>query len=243
MNIQILSDVHLEFGPLEVTADRADVLVAAGDIGVGCEGLDWLEQFSCPVIYVGGNHEYWHHDLSALEGELRDRTRGSNIEFLENRSVTIGDCRFLGCTLWTDFSGADELEMAQVFLAMNDFRYISVGLRGMIPEDIIERNVASRAWLREELSRPHDGHTVVVTHHAPLLQSWFRNRGQDPIRYAYCNELNELLSDNDIDLWIHGHIHDPVDYVVSDVRVVGNPRGYHAHREVRGFEQEKIVVV
>jgi len=243
VNIQILSDIHLEFGPLEVSADGADVLVAAGDIGVGCEGLDWLARFACPVIYVGGNHEYWQNDLEALNAELTEKSRGSNIEFLENRFVTIGECRFLGCTLWTDFSGADEFEIAKVFLAMNDFRYISVGSRGMIPEDIIERNVASRAWLREELSRPHDGQTVVVTHHAPLMQSWFENRGRDPLRHAYCNDLDDLLSEYDIDLWIHGHIHDSVDYVFSGVRVVGNPRGYFAHREVRGFEREKIVVV
>lgn len=242
MNIQIVSDVHLEFGPLEVRADNADVFIAAGDIDIGLEGLQWLNRIPCPVIYVAGNHEYWGHDIDELNRALAQETRDSAIHFLERQTVTIDNTRFVGCTLWTDFRGCDALIMDELFFMMNDFRYITQANRALRPADLIAVNRSSREWLEQELSRPFDGKTVVVTHHAPLMRSWFYGK-RDIIQYAYCNDLNGLMDKHDIDLWVHGHVHEAFDYVAHGARVVCNPRGYFQHREVYDFESEKIVSV
>ena len=43
MKIQFFSDIHLEFGPAELPLTDADIIVAAGDVGVGTTGAEWLK--------------------------------------------------------------------------------------------------------------------------------------------------------------------------------------------------------
>ena len=40
------------------------------------------------------------------------------------------------------------------------------------------------------------------------------------------NEFGLSRQDAKIVLWTHGHMHDPLDYMIGDTRVVCNPRGY-----------------
>jgi predicted phosphodiesterase len=105
MRLHILADLHLEFGALEIPPTDADVGVCAGDIDVGLKGLDWiLSRFQDkPVVYVLGNHEFYHHSLPALTEQLMRKTEGTHVHLLENRAVQLAGFTFLGCTLWTDF--------------------------------------------------------------------------------------------------------------------------------------------
>ena len=60
MKLLVLSDLHLEFGPLELDAERcgaADVIVLAGDTDILLRGIAWADQLSRrlkdkPVITV-----------------------------------------------------------------------------------------------------------------------------------------------------------------------------------------------
>ena len=52
MKIQYFSDLHLEFGTFQSPATDADVIIAAGDIGVGLQGVEWLQRYDRPVVYV-----------------------------------------------------------------------------------------------------------------------------------------------------------------------------------------------
>ena len=58
--MHILSELHLEFAPFELPVVDADVVVLAGDVGVGHNGLKWIRTAipQTPVIYVLGNHEF-----------------------------------------------------------------------------------------------------------------------------------------------------------------------------------------
>jgi len=60
MKIQVMSDLHLEFGAFEIPRTDADVIVLAGDIHVGIKAIDWIKNQTKPVIYVLGNHEYYY---------------------------------------------------------------------------------------------------------------------------------------------------------------------------------------
>ncbi len=243
MKIQVVSDIHLEFGPMELEVDGAEVLVAAGDIGVGPGGAVWLSQFDLPVIYVAGNHEFWGQDFSGFLRSMDDLTRGTSLHFLENRVVVIDEVRFVGCTLWTDFNGGDPGLIQKMYWGMNDFRHITKGDRGLWPTDLIEQNHLSRQWLAEVLGQPHDGPTVVVTHHAPSLRSWFPSRADDPVRHVYCNTMDDWVRRFQPALWIHGHVHRAIDYNIGSTRVVCNARGYHGYQEVAGFDPRRIVLV
>ena len=104
MKLHILNDLHIEFEDFDPPATDADVVILAGDIGVGLEGLRWAEaRFpDRPVIYVPGNHEFYHHDLALIE-ELKAQAP-EHIHVLNDDQVVIDGVRFLGSILWTDFA-------------------------------------------------------------------------------------------------------------------------------------------
>ena len=104
MKLHILNDLHIEFEDFDPPATDADVVVLAGDIGVGMEGLRWAEDRfpDKPVIYVPGNHEFYHHDIALIE-ELKAQAP-DHIHVLNDDQVIIDGVRFLGSILWTDFA-------------------------------------------------------------------------------------------------------------------------------------------
>jgi len=69
MKLHILNDLHIEFEDFAPADIDADVVVLAGDIGVGTEGLRWADDRfpDKPVIYVPGNHEFYRHGLALIE--------------------------------------------------------------------------------------------------------------------------------------------------------------------------------
>ncbi len=109
MKLWVLSDLHREFGGahIDVPSD-ADVAVIAGDV---CDD-DWLiwlgHRFT--VIYVTGNHDFYGHEYHERLEELRNLP-SSQLYVLENDELVLGDVRFLGCTLWTDYDRGNPLAM------------------------------------------------------------------------------------------------------------------------------------
>lgn len=128
MNIQLLSDLHLEANPafVPVPAGDADLLVLAGDIGsyqVRRDGSvmgepDWgLQRFSplpqyagwpAPVVFVPGNHEYDALDLDKAHAELRKACDRLGIQWLERETLQMQGVRLIGTTLWSDYDALGE---------------------------------------------------------------------------------------------------------------------------------------
>ena len=75
--------------------------------------------------------------------------------------------------------------------------------------------------------------TVVVTHFAPSLRSADPRYGLTPGTAGFCNALDALLPQ--AQLWLHGHLHCPSDYVDQGCRVVANPLGYAGKGEQSRF--------
>ncbi len=233
MKLHVLNDLHIEFGAFEPPGTEADVVVLAGDIGVGVEGLRWAgESFpGTPVVYVPGNHEFYGHDVAILE-RLRAEAP-ANVHVLDDEQAEIGGVRFLGCVLWSDFALHGEARQASAMRSastdMNDFAQIRRGDRAFQPRDALEWHLRSRRWLAERLCEPFAGQTVVVTHHAPSPRSIAPRYAGSPLSPAFASDLESLMETWDIALWVHGHLHDSFDYEVAGTRVVCNPRGYHPY--------------
>ncbi|GAB6067106.1 metallophosphoesterase family protein [Methylothermus subterraneus] len=241
MRIQYFSDLHLEFGDFQLPEVDADVVVAAGDIGIGLQGLNWLARLGREVVYVAGNHEFYAHEHGSLLARLEQAAAGSRVHFLENQSRIIGGVRFLGCTLWTDLGGGEE-DVSALEDLVNDFRKIRFGNENYSLAQYTRLHRRSRAWLEENLKTPFSGPTVVVTHHAPTFWSW-DGRPSALMRLAYCSDLRELMYEYEIALWFHGHTHAVWDYRCAGTRVLCNPRGYHGYKLVEDFRPDRLAVL
>jgi len=247
MKLHVLSDLHIEFADFTPPATDADVVVLAGDIGVGLAGVEWAaRRFSeVPVIYVPGNHEFYDHDIG-LTNELKVAAP-ANIHVLNNDKLELDGIRFLASTLWTDFKlhGEGEAWFARqrAKRLIEDFTSIRNGARRFTPEDSVEIHKASKAWLVAELEKNFKGPTVVVTHHLPASTSVAKRYANDPLNPVFASRLEDVIEKHRPELWIHGHTHMPCDYELFDSRVVCNPRGYPGETPDSRFQAGLIVQI
>ena len=279
MRIQLLSDLHFEVNPQFVPepAPHADVLVLAGDIGAYQSGsalqgehfgLERFAHWPVPVLYVSGNHEYDAQDFDAAHERLRRICAQLGIVWLEREAVVLGDVRFVGTTLWSDFDAlatlpagkaaghalAHLLKQREKAFRAADFYLRKTGTtragRPFLAEAVRAQALECQAWLRNALAQPFDGPTVVVTHFAPSLRSADPRYGLTPGTAGFCNALDALLPQ--AQLWLHGHLHAPSDYVASGhteagapwrCRVVANPLGYAQKGEQAQFQPQCVLTL
>lgn len=228
MKLHILSDLHLEHAPFTLPKTDADVVILAGDIDVGSQGVFWAsKQFDVPVVYVPGNHEYWGFPRSMEETNqsMKVVAERAGIHLLDNSVWDAGEVRFIGTTLWTDLQREPVNGKAIKILEVDQSK-ILMKKGGLLSTEevqaIYERNVE---WLEGQLAMPYSGKTIIVTHHAPSMKSQHQQYADSELAAAFISNLEYLMGDN-VDLWIHGHTHNNFDYKVNDTRVICNPRGY-----------------
>ena len=241
LQIRALSDLHLEHGAFEPSPVGCDLVVLAGDIHTGTRGVLWATQVfpQLPVLYVPGNHEYYGGAMPRLTQKLRDAAAGTNVTILQDDAFVFRGVHFLGATLWTDFEllGDSWRAMAAATRKMTDYHRIRISPRyaKLLPTHTRARHYHSRLWLEAEASS-RIGPKVVITHHAPSIESLPVSSISDELSPAYASELHDLIVRIDAVAWIHGHIHHPSDYLVGRTRVRCNPRGYAPHDLVAGFD-------
>ncbi len=242
---------------------NADVIVLAGDIGEWTNGLEWAAQKfkGKQIVYIIGNHEFYDLDISVVS-EMRSKAKELDIYLLDQNEVIIDGVRFLGCTLWTDLNkyNSKTETVADIWQYINDYRYIlckdwwhnkqnkaqALWLMNLESEfgfdpEFFSPTVSyllhkrSLQWLNKKLEQNFCGKTVVVTHHAPTMH------GTDD--YAYGSDLEEFISKHSdkINCWMHGHLHKSVDYYISGVRVISNPRGYPQLGVSTSFDERKTI--
>lgn len=238
MKTLVLSDLHTEFSVFERSYQDVDLVILAGDIAKHDDGFYWARKTwpKSEIIYVAGNHEFYDGERNALLKLFKKTANKTNIHFLENDEVVIGNVRFLGCTLWTDFKlfGLEHQQKSIRYAqyALNDFILIKNGDSIFTPNNAVYLNHESTCWLESKLiNNSFDGETVVVTHHLPTWNSVSERFQDDILSACFASKLEHLLGYSKF--WIHGHTHDSFDYFVNRTRVICNPRGY----ELRGKKE------
>lgn len=239
MRLLILSDLHRELwlnsGPhIGTHLSDVDVVILAGDIDSSEKAVKWAQVTfqNTLVIYVAGNHEFYGHCIQDIEVKISTAASAtSNVRFLNCGELILNDYRFLGATLWTDYElfgpGMKEMAMSMAKNVLADYRYIKRSTRPtdfITPEDTIVLHQLHVQWLEERLSQPFDGKTIVVTHMGPSIKSITKTYINDPVSAGFASDLEFLTKK--ADLWVHGHIHESVDYLIQGCRVVTNPCGY-----------------
>lgn len=269
MKINIVSDLHLDIsGFLDLPG--GDVLIIAGDAceaksltkefhdtklvnrTPGAYPCYDFFHHTCAkykkVFYVMGNHEHYGGKFWKTYDQLV-RLLPANVTLLDDQCEEYGGVLFVGATLWTDMNKGDPLTLAVIKDYMNDYRAITYNYpqygtyHKMRPIDTVHMHIISKQYIKTVVEENADKPVVVITHMAPSFMSVNEKYIHDKISNgAYCSDLSELILDNpNIKLWVHGHMHDPVNYMIGQTKVVCNPRGYLPFEGDNGFDSEKIV--
>lgn len=201
------------------------------------------------VIYIAGNHEFYHGKYPETYDYLREEVaKYSNIYFLEQEIKEIDEITFIGGTLWTDMNKRDPVTINACASMMNDYRTIRMPGKGyakLRPEVTIRQHDQTVKFIKSVVEGNRDKKYVVVGHHAPSKISCKPRYQKDHLlNGAYSSDLSELILNNpQIKLWTHGHTHDKFDYMIGETRIVCNPRGYIGYEDDPGFEPNLVLEV
>jgi predicted phosphodiesterase len=243
LRIQLLSDLHFEFhrdgGRSFVDSldpGGVDVLVLAGDIAVGEDLPDALDLIcqrfpEADVIYVHGNHEFYHSSLGRVH-QLTMRALGNNpnLSWLNKTGMEVGGTRFWGASLWFPHTVTEPSvkRMLSDFSEIEDFE-----------SWVYRENMEAVRFLQDRV-RPGD---VVVTHHLPsqlCVSPQYRGNALNP--FFMC-DLTPFILERQPRLWLHGHTHDSRDVAIGGTRLLCNPFGYAGSNVNPGFNERLIIEV
>ena len=236
------SDLHLEASGLDLDVGDSTVVAALGDIEAPIRALTgaddhheavwWLRQrvSDRPVLFVPGNHDYERNRPWEALAAMRRAAEGSNVIVLWNEAVTLDGVRYIGSPLWSDPTQGDENpEEVLELVRLNTDLKRSFGADGR-PLDghwLVEQHRQARAFIADELAADHGLPKVVLTHWAPSVRSQHPDFAGTRLAKYWACDCEDLVAQ--AHLWLHGHIHDSVNYRVGDDPtkglVLSNPRG------------------
>jgi predicted phosphodiesterase len=239
------------------------------DADFGLARFSPLQGWPVPVYFIPGNHEYDGMDFPVAHARLRASCARLGIAWLDGEVLHLPwtdvhgrPVRMLGSTLWSDFDalgphaglpdaacdprhlGAHLKAREKAFRAADFYLKktgTTLGGAPLLAEAVRALGLQSQAWLRQALATPFAGSTVVVPHFAPSLHSADTRYGRVPGTAGFCNALDDLL--DYAQLWLHGHLHTPHDYVHRVCRVVANPLGYAHKNEQTHFQAQTLIEI
>jgi predicted phosphodiesterase len=250
LRLQIASDLHLEFLQRKfhsshriktLSSKDADLLILAGDIHSGRAVIQQFANWPIPVLWVAGNHEFYGGGIEELHDIMRKQCRGTSITPMLQSEVVMDGVRFLGCTMWTDYEIGNKgghspantqlakIACGQMLADHKLIRGIADPQFAFTVQDALMLHKADRVWLAAQLAIPFNGKTVVITHHGPHIKSIDAKYKGNSLNAGFVSDLSALMPN--VDVWIHGHVHDNFDYHVAtskthNCRVVVNPGSY-----------------
>jgi hypothetical protein len=239
---QVITDIHLENA--DACPDFAakwpaltPCLILSGDIGhisspIWHKFMEYVNENWDVVVYVLGNHEFYSNRKSMLKllelYKTTIREKWPKIRLLINDSMGIvwNDQMWtvIGSTAWgsADYS---------IVLSINDFKQIKLHndsghLKPITVKDYHELHNRDMQFIMDELSYIEGDNPVIVVTHFPLTRDGtsdpiYSNQSAATKRY-FANELHEKLKENPRLTLVAGHTHYKYDFVMDDVRYIGN---------------------
>lgn len=248
------SDLHLEHwgwkaplrrdDPALAERRRRGVLVLAGDVSDGDvfeRAVAWLKEWVpahfLACVLVLGNHEF-HGAPGGLEATTarwlaeREGLRERGIHLLVDDVLELHGHRFVGTTLWTDPTvTARGCRPWDILADVADYQRVP----GLNLDQVRYRHRQHLAFL-EEVLLAEGPPVVVVTHHLPSFECVDERYRNETTNAAFACEVRLERFARRVQVWLHGHTHQPVDKVIRGVHVVCHPRG---HRGESGADQPR----
>ena len=240
--------------PFDLT--DADVLIMAGDILMGAQGvgnishpcdefLDAVGKHYPNVLAIAGNHEFYQWDIGFGHELLHQLYAKHGIKYMNLGVEYIDDIKFIGTTLWTNFDDYNQMAMIEANQCMNDFRLIQENGAPFTAQKSYDSHMRMSEFVRDEIDESFDdmevSNVVVITHHAPSNKSIHPMYYGQLLNHAFYSNLEHMV--DRVGLWVHGHMHNSSDYYVGDGRVICNPRGYVGYAPNLEFNKSLVVEI
>lgn len=251
--IRIFSDIHLDFdipknlkffnpeiglwSPKYLDSDKETILILAGDLWHSKKifsfmGFSWIKKISLSfhsVLIVLGNHDFWngnlHKEYNFIKNKIKEQNL-NNVYLLQNSQIKIENVNFIGGTLWTDFNHGNKFLMENAENIMNDYKYIRNGINfgKLHANHILGEHIKTVNYINENINENINEKNWVITHHSPTYLS-IKDIDRNVDNSLYASNLDYLFLKN-IDVWVHGHIHECKNYLINKTKIIANPRGY-----------------
>lgn len=225
-----------------------------------------------PIVYVAGDHEHFRSGMPVCElveklkkeSEIIRNALGKYFFYLENDSAILsinGEMvKFIGATLWSDYGFAHgkfdaisqyaktNIDIFQACLGMGDLNYPHsmtndfTNPRPLMPEDVVLFNKLSRHYLETELKRGFNGKVVVITNYPPLKRSLNKEPINDDVKQFYYSDCENIILQNHIDLWVHGHTTSSLEYKIHSTIIASNPHG-NPKSVNPDYLQDRLIVI
>ena len=241
-SIAYFSDLHLESPKASFQLDPAlgaDLIILCGDIHTKARAAAWAKSLGKPCILILGNHDHYDKTLGGAARSAKEDAEGSMVAVLDNNALELANLRILGTTLWTDYKlmgdAPHAMRTAEANLrdpyasGMMDHRKIrTASFSKARAANFASEHAKARRFLREELDKPCDKPTLVMTHHAPSEKSMsgLARIVDNPFDACYASNVEDLMGADKVQAWVHGHVHKSSRYFVDGTLVACNPLGY-----------------
>lgn len=217
------------------------------------------------VLWLPGNHEYYGHKLSLHHIARITKAvaeKWNNVAFMSNRHVLVrgpGEpesewVSVLGTTLWTNMDHGNPVATFHASCVMGDYKHITHAqpeknhYRKLRVADTMWHHEREWNWLREKIltirERKPARKILVATHHAPSYMSIperYNTPANNQTNHAYASHLKLEMMESLPNVWIHGHLHDTVDYELGPIHVRSNPFGYIGEHINKKFDPFAVI--
>ena len=247
MKIQYASDLHLEFEAnskflsSHSLQPNGDVLLLAGDIlpfslhAAQTSFIDFVADNFELVLWIPGNHEYYHHDLTIVADPLAEKLR-SNVWLVNNTVIPYKEINFICSTLWSKINAVNALDIQR---SVSDFFAINLKNKKLTTYEFNALHRNSVSFLEKALAANAAAKNVIVTHHVPTLLHYPAKYRNSPLNEAFVTELHDFIYDCNAAFWIYGHHHtNTPDFSIGNTTMLTNQFGYVHKREHLGFRRD-----
>lgn len=235
MKIHLTSDIHLEFTDEFPEPPVADVGIFAGDIGNVCDPKRLIKFFESMkaryehVIWVMGNHEFYHLDYDRALTEARQIAQIVDVHLLDinlcTENLTLDGVTFWGSTMWTDFNNNDWFVKRAIKEGIRDFTAIKVNNRTISVTEVERINKMTRDAINWDAD-------VIITHHSPVYYPHPNIPLSDLSWAFYNNGLKDQIADSNVKLWLFGHTHASTEIDLNGTKLVSNCHGFKSRYSV-----------
>ena len=201
-------------------------------------------KYGSPVVVIWGNHEPY----GSIWPELRVQetvqlaqlhAEGLDVRVLHGAVTEIAGVRIIGTTLWTDLKLYPPLELlapTMVSTYMQDDRAIRTApiIRFSV-DNMLEHHAQDKTAILKALSEPHEGPTLVMTHHLPVREliapiPTICGHEKHAMSAGFANALWDEIQSHDIHTWVWGQSHEGENWTCQGkhgpIKFITNQRGY-----------------